>query len=208
MTDEPKLTPTEWLVLEVLAARRRLGHLHWPIERRDKPTLDRLQSAGYLSYESDPTGNWRTWLNTDPAGPAAQWLTGPVEYRPIYDGDPDDLALQWARHALDWLVSPLNSVIGVAVEPGDTPGVILWVADESNAWRHINEWSEDCPVPVRVRYVDDHDVHYLNGPGDCHTCKVRRAARYSALYRLPWWAWRRRRKLTYGPFDDEEWTGG
>ena len=133
-TDDSKLTPTETLILEVLSARRRLGESHWPFEHRFRRSLERLQSAGYLSFESAVTsGFWRAWLNDTPGGPAARWVNGPIDYRPIYGTDPDDLALQWARHALDWLVDPLHGVIGVAVDPDSA--VVLWVSDESTPLR-------------------------------------------------------------------------
>lgn len=139
-------------------------------------------------------GHWRVWPNDTPGGPGARWFNGPIDYRPIYGTDPGDLALQWARHALDWLVDPLHSVIGVTVDRSDN-AVVLWIADESNAWQYIDRWSPDCPVPVRVRYVDDYDVHYLAAPGECKTCKARDDDRLEAIAALPWWAWLRRRRL-------------
>jgi len=48
-----ELTPTQDLILEVLAARHRLGEPHWPFERRLKPALDALTNRGLISYESD-----------------------------------------------------------------------------------------------------------------------------------------------------------
>lgn len=90
MADAPKLTPTAELVLEVLAARRRLGEPHWPITRRVRATLEQLQDSGYLSFESGPVStHFRAWLNTDPDSPAAPWLREVIEYRPIYDTEPD-----------------------------------------------------------------------------------------------------------------------
>lgn len=192
--DPPPLTPTGELVLEVLAARRRLGEPHWPFSKRVRATLEQLQERGYLSFESDPTGTaLRTWLNPDPDGPAGPWLRNVIDYRPLYGTDPDDLALQWARHALDWLVDPLHGVIGVAVDPDDA--VVLWVSDKSTSWTYIDQWSPDCPVPVRVRYVDDYDVHYLAAPGECRTCKQRQIDEGIDAEALPRWHYRPSRKL-------------
>ena len=48
-----ELTPTQDLILEVLAARHRLGEPHWPFERRHRKALDALTNRGLISYESD-----------------------------------------------------------------------------------------------------------------------------------------------------------
>ena len=47
------MTPTQELILEVLAARHRLGEPFWPFSRRLRRHLDILQAAGLISYESD-----------------------------------------------------------------------------------------------------------------------------------------------------------
>lgn len=47
------LAPTQDLILEVLAARHRLGEPHWPFERRHRKALDALTDRGLISYESD-----------------------------------------------------------------------------------------------------------------------------------------------------------
>lgn len=90
MTDDPKLTPTAELILEVLAARRRLGEPFWPLSKRLRGTLEQLQDRGYVSLDSEPTGlAIRVRLNPDPEGPAAPWLREVIEYRPVYSSATD-----------------------------------------------------------------------------------------------------------------------
>lgn len=43
------LTPTEDLILEVLAARYRLGENVWTFDKRHKSSLDKLQSRGLVT---------------------------------------------------------------------------------------------------------------------------------------------------------------
>lgn len=50
---EDDLTPTEALVMEVLAARFRLGETSWPMPDRVKPALKGLAAKGLLSFQSD-----------------------------------------------------------------------------------------------------------------------------------------------------------
>lgn len=50
-----RFTPTEDLILEVLAARYRLGHSRWPFDSRHRRTLNSLARRGLLSFESDVT---------------------------------------------------------------------------------------------------------------------------------------------------------
>jgi DNA-binding MarR family transcriptional regulator len=49
------LPPTEYLILEVLAARVRLAERMWTFPARLKPALDRLQERGLIWYRSAPT---------------------------------------------------------------------------------------------------------------------------------------------------------
>lgn len=43
------MTPTEDLVMEVLGARARLGESLWTFESRHRKTLEKLESAGYVT---------------------------------------------------------------------------------------------------------------------------------------------------------------
>ena len=51
-------SPTAELVLEVLAARYRLGEHRWPISRKFKRTLDALTADGLVTYTSGPMGTF------------------------------------------------------------------------------------------------------------------------------------------------------
>lgn len=55
MTPEPdtySLPPTQSLVLEVLAARARLGETHWTFSTRHRPALEALATRGLLWWKS------------------------------------------------------------------------------------------------------------------------------------------------------------
>ena len=49
------LPPTEYLILEVLAARVRLGERMWTFPAKVKPALDSLQARGLIWTRSAPT---------------------------------------------------------------------------------------------------------------------------------------------------------
>jgi DNA-binding MarR family transcriptional regulator len=49
------LPPTEYLILEVLAARVRLGERMWTFPAKVKPALDSLQKRGLIWTRSAPT---------------------------------------------------------------------------------------------------------------------------------------------------------
>lgn len=50
------LTPTEDLILEVLAARVRCGESCWVFEQRHRPALRSLETKGLITFGVDPTG--------------------------------------------------------------------------------------------------------------------------------------------------------
>lgn len=63
--DDP-LSPTEWLVMEVLAARFRLGENSWPFPNRLRPTLRRLAGRHLISWKSGVVqGTAQAWLTRD-----------------------------------------------------------------------------------------------------------------------------------------------
>lgn len=49
--DTYDLPPTQALVMEVLAARARLGETHWSFSTRHRPALEALAERGLLSWE-------------------------------------------------------------------------------------------------------------------------------------------------------------
>ena len=46
------LAPTQDLIMEVLAARHRLGERMWPFSTRVRPALEALARAGLIGYKS------------------------------------------------------------------------------------------------------------------------------------------------------------
>lgn len=66
-------TPTERLILEVLAARYRLGETHWHFDNRLKPTLLRLQAAGLVWFKSGMVAGMQKVFLTDEGKSEAMW---------------------------------------------------------------------------------------------------------------------------------------
>jgi len=65
-TSEGDLTPTEWLVLEVLAARYRLGHSSWHFPNTLKSTLTRLEERNLITFKSATIEQYQhVWLTED-----------------------------------------------------------------------------------------------------------------------------------------------
>lgn len=64
MDDE--LTPTEYLILEVLAARLRCGEPRWPFPNRLRPTLRRLAGRKLIGFQPfTVAGHQVAWLTID-----------------------------------------------------------------------------------------------------------------------------------------------
>lgn len=122
MADDDKLTMTEGLVLDQIAARRRLGEPFWTFERTPAMTkvLKRLAETGYLTYEGDPAGNWRVWINEDPEGPAAKWAV-PVGERCYRDHLDDD----WKPTPPIECPPPLIEPLDVQIDPEPPSGGLL-----------------------------------------------------------------------------------
>ena len=73
-------TPTEYLVMEVLAARYRLGESCWTFPSRVRPALRALQERGFLEWKSGSVERTSlVWLTQ--AGQEAWRLDRP--YRPV-----------------------------------------------------------------------------------------------------------------------------
>lgn len=74
-------TPTEWLLMEVLAARARLGETSWPFPNVLKPTIRRLARRDWVDFEpSTVEGFTQVWLT--PAGRIAWGL--PPSFEEVY----------------------------------------------------------------------------------------------------------------------------
>lgn len=90
----PKGTsPTGWLVLEVLAARRRLGESTWSFPTMFRPTLRRLEASGLVGFKSSVAeGAFTAWL-TDEGWAAAISPT----YEPPAEPDSPFSMTTWKR---------------------------------------------------------------------------------------------------------------
>ena len=59
-------TPTEWLIMEVLAARWRLSERSWHFPNSLKPALKRLAMRDWIAYKAATVeGHQQAWLRTD-----------------------------------------------------------------------------------------------------------------------------------------------
>lgn len=98
------LTPTEYLVMDIMVARYRLGDDSWTFPTEVGPALERLSQRGYLSYKSGVV--YRTlhaWLSEEGAKatkldqpyilhgvqrgrywPAHRYDTDPPKYEPTF----------------------------------------------------------------------------------------------------------------------------
>lgn len=64
--DPDTLTPTEYLLMEVLAARLRLGETHWTFPTRLRPTARSLEAKGYVRWKSGiAQGTIMVWPTLD-----------------------------------------------------------------------------------------------------------------------------------------------
>lgn len=88
MSDD--LTPTEYLVLDVLSARRRLGESLWTFPRHTRRTLRTLEAKGYIGFkESGPSGDPQAWFNEMRPDLIGDWTKHVIEYRPVQPDDGD-----------------------------------------------------------------------------------------------------------------------
>lgn len=63
MAIDDNITPTEYLVMEVLVARWRLGEISWPFPNFVLPALRRLQDRGMIDYQSNVVEKTqRAWM--------------------------------------------------------------------------------------------------------------------------------------------------
>jgi hypothetical protein len=77
-------TPTEYLVLEVLAARYRLGEHTWTFPTRLAPQLRGLEDAGLLGFKPGVAeGSYTAWLTDAGTADAMSDTYQPPRYRPV-----------------------------------------------------------------------------------------------------------------------------
>jgi hypothetical protein len=63
--ETPRLTPTERLVLEILAARHRLGETYWTFDIAHRPSLARLEKKGLVTYRDGVAPGFEAKLTDD-----------------------------------------------------------------------------------------------------------------------------------------------
>lgn len=78
------LPPTEYLVMEVLAARARTGETHWTFPNRVRPALRSLASKGLIGWKSGIVEHTsRAWLTLD-----GEHLFLDLDYVPPHEREP------------------------------------------------------------------------------------------------------------------------
>ncbi|WP_088319873.1 hypothetical protein [Kineosporia sp. R_H_3] len=118
--DELTLTPTQNLVMEVLAARWREGWSVWTFEARHRRTLEQLAALGLVHEKSGVVEKtWLGWLTDE--GKAA--VLSPT-YQPPSPGD------LWSRPDLALVQDAINVARG--------------------GWHQARRWEEPLPLPTWV----------------------------------------------------------
>lgn len=126
--DGDDLTPTEYLVLDVMSSRRRLGEGLWTFPRFMQRTLRSLEAKGYIGWKQGPSGDPQAWFNRLRPDLTEPWTRHRIEYRrhPL----PLPIEVVEARPYGSFLEGLLDHVRNLAtLHPNDTalPLVILMV---------------------------------------------------------------------------------
>lgn len=161
------MTPTGELVLEVLAARRRLGESGWTFDAQHRQALRRLEADGYIGFKSGIVENtFLVWLV--PNGPAEPWCRDTIDYRPIVEEDERSLAR--LRSAAYEYVPEDTKRHATACYLIESNGALPsgWTLTAMNAW--LTAHDEHGDVTVQIRPSDVHGGWYgaWRHPGD-HT---------------------------------------
>lgn len=141
--DVDSLPPTQYLILDVLAARHRLGEHCWTFPDRLRQALDALTDAGLIEQKSAPTPRaTRAWL-TD-AGRAAVLSERYVP--PLLQSNPPEPAVEWPAA---W--SELTGYVQAAVDnpSADDAARILAVMRDLKRRRNapIGAWIKNITDP-------------------------------------------------------------
>lgn len=70
MTDEPKLTPTQDLIMCAVAARFRLGEPFWTIARRNLQAIEGLEALGLVTWRHHNASSVHVYVTLTAAGRA------------------------------------------------------------------------------------------------------------------------------------------
>lgn len=114
MSEEPKLSPTQDLVMEVVAARYRLGEPFWSVERRNLAAIRGLAQLGLVTWREHNASHRHVYVTLTDAG-RELYVTDYVP--PLFDEDrlaraigdpgavvgrrdPGESATRWATRAL------------------------------------------------------------------------------------------------------------
>ena len=94
------LPPTQYLIMETLAARARLGETCWPFPTRLRPALTALQDRGLLWFDSGPVpGRLRTFLTSQGRADAMSETYSPPILQSV---QPSTAAVTSYMLAKDW----------------------------------------------------------------------------------------------------------
>lgn len=136
--DTDSLPAKQYLILEVLAARHRLGEPFWPLPDRLLRHLDALADAGLIGHESDVTeGHRRAWL-TDKGWTAVMsgTYTAPAQPPDAAPASPRETAARVTAQLAENLTA-LDSMAGEL--PADQGFLALMVTDLTKQVRRLAE---------------------------------------------------------------------
>jgi hypothetical protein len=103
MTDPNPLNlpPTQYLVMEVLAARRRLGHIDWTFPSHLAPRLAQLERKGLIGWKHGAEHTALAWLTEKGR---REWLL-PGYVAPARPAGRQSYSLHWSEEDGEWVAT-------------------------------------------------------------------------------------------------------
>lgn len=131
----PDTSPTEWLAMEVLVARWRIGDESWSFPSSHRPIIARLEARGWVWSGSSPAPGTirvflagpglRAWGVDEP--PGRPWGSAKQDVAPVVSRDWESMAWAALRYTRTTLES-LAGLLGVSTAgAGDEPVAANWV---------------------------------------------------------------------------------
>lgn len=177
MSDADALPAKQYLILEVLAARHRLGEPSWPLPDRLRKHLDALADGGWIGHEADITeGHRRAWL-TDKGREDALSSTYTA---PVGETQTRSIAGDVVTQATENLAALENMADEL---PADQSFLVLMVTDLTKQVRRLAQAAagQDEQAPTGVRAALRKAAQILAMSSADHSAEHDRAALYAML---------------------------
>lgn len=130
-----RLPSAQYLILEVLAARTRLGENVWTFPARLRPVLDQLAAKGHVG-----------WKGGVVAGTCRAWLTAAGRASVLDDGYVSPLAGRDELIAALWLYTSQHTWTQLTTEQKD---LFADIVDAAGVARQVDDGEELHPVVQR-----------------------------------------------------------